>query len=114
MIKKPKSGKKSTPPVQLPKTKRTKEKNTFYTERRDQEGFYRTFFREAEGKTVESIEHSRDDAEGVWSLTVRFTDQTLFEFDIDARPRVRATYMRDEEGNLEVLGKYGRKTVCDW
>ncbi len=71
-------------------------------------------YKEATGKTVEAILHSRDDTEGFWTLEIRFTDKTAFFFDIDARPRVRADYMKDDKGDLRPVRRYGMKTVCDW
>ena len=75
-----------------------------------------TNFKEAVGKTVKSIKHNRDIEEGVWTFELWFTDGTLFLFDIDARPRVRANFMKKEggDGDLESIRQYGRKTVCDW
>ncbi len=71
-------------------------------------------YKEAIGKTVEAILHSKDDTEGFWTLEIRFTDKTAFFFNVDARPRVQADYMKDDKGDLRPVRRYGMKTVCDW
>lgn len=68
-------------------------------------------FKEAAGKTIRSIEHKTDVEDGIWTLELKFTDNTLFYFDIDARPRVRAEYMRDDNGDLELLRAYDQKAI---
>jgi hypothetical protein len=63
-------------------------------------------FTEAVGKTVARISYI-DDAPDWQSLQVRFTDGTLFSFDLSPQVSVRAEYLESRRGDLEVIREYG-------
>lgn len=66
----------------------------------------KTLFREAEGKTVESIRYEEDS--GWQSLEIAFTDGTLFSFELSATVMVKAGYFSVRRGNLAPIRNYRR------
>ncbi len=63
-------------------------------------------FSEAVGKTVSFITYSVDGYE-FQILQIRFTDGTLFTFDLLPRIRLRVNYMESRHGQLEIIRDYG-------
>jgi hypothetical protein len=65
-------------------------------------------FTEAAGKTVAFINYVDEDGDGDYQcLEVRFTDGTLFSFDLVPRVRLRALYMESRRGDLDTIRDYG-------
>jgi hypothetical protein len=65
-----------------------------------------TQFTEAMGKTVSFIAFINDGMVSQ-SLEVRFTDGTLFSFELSSRIGIKAEYMEVRRGELEMIREYG-------
>jgi hypothetical protein len=65
-----------------------------------------TRFQEANGKTVDYIEHVRDEEEGYFTVRIQFSDDTALNLDITTRPQVSAEYVKSAGGDDKCLKKY--------
>jgi hypothetical protein len=65
-----------------------------------------TNFTEAVGKVVAFINYV-DRPQDYHALEIRFTDGTLFSFDLLPKVRLRVDYMEVRNGDLEMIRDYG-------